>query len=235
MSSLESVDDDKKGGPPTHQLVYIPDEDLPLRFVGLHVSKVKTIAWWIGCVFTGGILWLLGRWLPNLWRNTTGKPGEFEKCSYVVVEVSCLSIARQKRDADPRLLHFRQTYHHASQFLPLQTLKLPLPVPLSTIFPPSVMLPPAHRDDVTPVAGDEEAPSAPDLPAGDDASLTNGNDNTSPLQRSGHSTPNGNGSVFNPQPTRRKNKGPMIDEIKFIDYRYYRFMLHPDGQFRMVR
>ncbi|GAA5949133.1 hypothetical protein JCM3765_004021 [Sporobolomyces pararoseus] len=214
MSSLGSEDEDKKGGPPTHQLVYIPDEDLPLRFVGLHVSKVKTIAWWIGCFFTGGILWLLGRWLPNLWRNTTGKPGEFQKCSFVVVE----------------------TYHHASQFLPLQTLKLPLPVPLSTIFPPSVLLPPAHRDDVTPDLGtgeEESAPPPPELPAGDDASLTNGTDTQSPLQRSGHSTPNGNG--FNPQPTRRKNKGPMIDEIKFIDYRYYRFMLHPDGQFRMVR
>ncbi|GAA5905972.1 putative acid anhydride hydrolase [Sporobolomyces salmoneus] len=220
MSSLDSVDEDKKGGPPTHQLVYIPDEDLPLRFVGLHVSKLKTIGWWIGCVLTGGILWLLGRWLPNLWRNTTGKPGEFEKSSYVVVE----------------------TYHHASQFLPLQTLKLPVPVPLSTIFPPSVMLPPAHRDDVTPAAPEEgEAPtSTTELSAGDDASITNASANgndlsiTSPLQRSsGHSTPVGNG--FNPSAFRRKSKGPMIDEIKFIDYRYYRFMLHPDGQFRMVR
>lgn len=97
------------------------------------------------------------------------------------------------------------------------------------------MIPPAHRDDVTPLGpGEEEsAPPPAELPAGDDASLTNGIDTSSPLQRSGHSTPNGNG--FNPQPTRRKNKGPMIDEIKFIDYRYYRFMLHPDGQFRMVR
>ncbi|GAA6025566.1 hypothetical protein JCM11491_003215 [Sporobolomyces phaffii] len=219
MSSLGSVDEDKKGGPPTHQLVYIPDEDLPLRFVGLHVSKLKTTAWWVGCVLTGGVLWLLGRWLPNLWRNTTGRPGEFEKCSYVVVE----------------------TYHHASQFLPLQTLKLPTPVPLSTIFPPSVMLPPAHRDDVTPLAPEEEAA---ELPAGDDAaSLTNANDASTPSLRSGHNTPsgtgigNGNGIAtgFNPQPSRRKSKGPMIDEIKFIDYRYYRFMLHPDGQFRMAR
>jgi len=93
MSSLESVDEDKKGGPPTHQLVYIPDEDLPLRFVGLHVSKVRTTLWWIGCVLTGGILWLLGRWLPNLWRNTTGKPDQFDQCSYVVVEVRYPSLS----------------------------------------------------------------------------------------------------------------------------------------------
>ncbi|GAA5929875.1 putative acid anhydride hydrolase [Sporobolomyces koalae] len=213
MSSLDSVDDDKKGGPPTHQLVYIPDEDLPLRFVGLHTSRIKNIVWWIGCILTGGILWLLGRWLPNLWRNSTGKPGHFEQSSYVVVE----------------------TYHHASQFLPLQTLRLPTPVSLSTIFPPSVMLPPAHRDDVAPTAPEEATE-----PAGDDASLTHVNDGSTPSQRSGHSTPLGNTvgsgtSGFNPQFTRRKNKGPMIDEIKFIDYRYYRFMLHPDGQFRMVR
>lgn len=103
------------------------------------------------------------------------------------------------------------------------------------------MLPPAHRDDVTPLAPEEEAA---ELPAGDDAaSLTNANDVSTPSLRSGHNTPsgtgigNGNGIAtgFNPQPSRRKSKGPMIDEIKFIDYRYYRFMLHPDGQFRMAR
>lgn len=27
----------------------------------------------------------------------------------------------------------------------------------------------------------------------------------------------------------------MLAEIRYIDYRYYRFLLHPDGEFRMVR
>ncbi|GAA6064384.1 hypothetical protein JCM10212_002917 [Sporobolomyces blumeae] len=228
MSSLGSIDDDKKGGPPTHQLVYIADEDLPLRFVGLHVSRVKTILWWVGCVLSGGILWLLGRWLPNLWRNTTGKPGQFDQSSYVVVE----------------------TYHHASQFLPLQTLKLNSPVPLSTIFSPSVLIPPAHREDVAhPAEPDLDAePNGAVAPDGgpDDASLTQAIEAATP-HRSGTSSPlansitagsNGGGGAAGTgfaMPSRRKSKGPMVDEVKFIDYRYYRFLLHPDGQFRMVR
>ncbi|GAA5846586.1 hypothetical protein JCM3766R1_007121 [Sporobolomyces carnicolor] len=245
MSSLGSVEGGGGGGkgvvgPPTHQLVYIPDEDLPLRFVGLHVNRARTVLWWVGCVVTGGALWLLGRWLPNLWRNSTGKPGEFEKSSYVVVE----------------------TYHHASQFLPLETLKLPSPVPLSTIFPPSVLVPPAHRDDVTPPCRDDDVDDDPAVPpttavtteplGGDangiedaTAAATGTAAAASPLERSGYSTPTttngsmtGNGNGVGPlamAAARRKSKGPMIDEIKFIDYRYYRFMLHPDGQFRMVR
>lgn len=27
----------------------------------------------------------------------------------------------------------------------------------------------------------------------------------------------------------------MVEEIRYIDYRYYRFLLHPEGEFRMVR
>jgi len=97
------------------------------------------------------------------------------------------------------------------------------------------MLPPAHRDDVTPAAPEEDQPTA------DDASLTQVNEVSTPSQRSGHSSPlansviTANGNGFNPTPARRKSKGPMIDEVKYIDYRYYRFMLHPDGQFRMAR
>ncbi|GAA5912394.1 hypothetical protein JCM5296_001717 [Sporobolomyces johnsonii] len=195
MSSLGSDDGDKKGGPPSHQLVYIPDEDLPLRFVGLHLSRVRLVAWWLACVCSGGVLWLLGRWMPNLWRNSVGRPGEFDKSSYVVVE----------------------TYHHASQILPLQTLRLPVPVPLSTIFPPSVTVPPAHREDVI-------HPKQPALDGDEDGDTS-------------QTLANGPGSGAVTPTSRRKPKmgGPVVEEVKFIDYRYYRFLLHPDGSFRMVR
>ncbi|CEQ42827.1 SPOSA6832_04672 [Sporobolomyces salmonicolor] len=195
MSSLASDDGDKKGGPPSHQLVYIPDEDLPLRFVGLHLSRVRLVAWWIACVCSGGVLWLLGRWMPNLWRNSVGRPGEFDKSSYVVVE----------------------TYHHASQILPLQTLRFPAPVPLSIIFPPSVTVPPAHREDVI-------HPKQSALNSDEDGDTS-------------QTLANGTGSGVATPTSRRKPKigGPAVEEVKFVDYRYYRFLLHPDGSFRMVR
>ncbi|GAA5917468.1 hypothetical protein JCM6882_006480 [Rhodosporidiobolus microsporus] len=196
MSSLASEDgyaagDRDKKGPPTHQLVYIPDEDLPLRFVGLHLQLVRLAAWWVGCVVSLGGLWLLGRWMPNLWRKAVGRPGEFERARYVVVE----------------------THHHASQILPLQTLRFPTPQPLSTIFPPSVSIPPAHRDDVV----------HPSSTGGDEIPLANGN---------------GVGvaaTIAAKKKQKQFGAGPTVDEIKFVDYRYYRFLLHPDGGFRMVR
>lgn len=33
----------------------------------------------------------------------------------------------------------------------------------------------------------------------------------------------------------KRAKGMMIEQIRYIDYRYYRFLLHPEGEFRMVR
>ncbi|GAA5848800.1 hypothetical protein JCM8547_006349 [Rhodosporidiobolus lusitaniae] len=202
MSSLASEDGrahdadvgpGEKKGILTHQLVYIPDEDLPLRFTGLQLITPRLVLWWIGCVLSLGSLWLLGRWLPNLWRKTVGKPGEFEKARYVVVE----------------------THHHASQILPLQTLHFPTPQALSTIFPPSVTVPPAHRDDVM-------HPSS--ASAIDSTHLTNGN------------LPSiGNGAAAVKKKQKLFGSGPAVSDLKFVDYRYYRFLLHPDGGFRMVR
>ncbi|GAA5992809.1 hypothetical protein JCM10908_001348 [Rhodotorula pacifica] len=192
MSSLsESSDEgDEPGGPMCHQLIYIVDEDLPLRFVGLHLSRWWLALWWIGCVVTAGGLWLVGRWLPNLWRKSTGEMEIFAESDYVVVE----------------------SHHHATQILPLQTLQLPHPVAVSTLFPPSVQIPPAHREDATTAA------NTPDNASIDQASLTNGN-----------------GGVAPKKPSKPKVGGPTVNELKFVDYRYYRFLLHPDGMFRMIR
>ncbi|GAA6024141.1 hypothetical protein JCM10207_001596 [Rhodosporidiobolus poonsookiae] len=195
MSSLGSDDgagdgEGGKKGPPAHQLVYIADEDLPLRFVGLHLSPLKQAAWALACVVSAGGVWLVGRWMPGLWRKGVGRMGEFDKAKYVVVE----------------------THHHASQILPLQTLRFATPQPLSSIFPPSVTLPPAHRDDVVHPSSASLSLSGGDTPLGNGA---------------------GNGAAGKKKP--KFGAGPTVDEVKFVDYRYYRFLLHPDGGFRMVR
>ncbi|KAK4054952.1 hypothetical protein OIO90_003293 [Microbotryomycetes sp. JL221] len=203
LSSIE--ENDGKRGSNAHQSIYILDEDLPLRFNGLTVSKLKTVLWWAGCVLSCGMLWLIGRWLPNIWIKSVGRPGQFDEASYIVVE----------------------TVYHEPQVLPIQTLRFPRPLPLASIFPPSVKPPPAHRDDVAhPQELDE--------------------DNVPEVMLSGQTTPNGHsaavaaltGSTIGPNGIAgkaRKIKGPMIDQVHFVDYRYYRFMLHPEGDFRMIR
>lgn len=89
LSSLDEPDDaNRKSFSNTHQSVYIPDEDLPLRFNGLSVSTPKLALWSTGCVVSLGSLWLLGRWLPGVWLKSVGRRGEFADASYIVVEVS---------------------------------------------------------------------------------------------------------------------------------------------------
>ncbi|KAM0791677.1 hypothetical protein ACM66B_003953 [Microbotryomycetes sp. NB124-2] len=190
LSSIE--ENDGKRGSNAHQSIYIPDEDLPLRFNGLTVSRIKTGLWWTGCVLSCGMLWLLGRWLPNVWIKSVGRPGQFDEASYIVVE----------------------TVYHEPQVLPIQTLKFPRPLPLGTVFPPSIQAPPAHRDDVT-------HPAEPEQDA-------------IPEVVSGQTTPIGPAAA-NGIALKLRKKGPMIDQVSFVDYRYYRFMLHPEGDFRMVR
>ncbi|BGP17337.1 hypothetical protein JCM10213_007551 [Rhodosporidiobolus nylandii] len=189
MSSLSSADgyavgDEDMGEKekPTHQLTYIPDEDLPLRFVGMQMRPVRQVLWAGGCVVSAGALALVGRWMPDFWRRSVGRPGAFGESKKVVVE----------------------THHHPTQILPLSTLRFPAPVPLSSIFPPSVQLPPAHREDVV---HPSSASTGDELPNGG----------------AGGRRRNG------------KKDEQMLEEVKYVDYRYYRFLLHPDGGFRMVR
>ncbi|KAK4050588.1 hypothetical protein OIV83_003314 [Microbotryomycetes sp. JL201] len=190
LSSIE--ENDGKRGSNAHQSIYIPDEDLPLRFNGLTVSRLKTALWWLGCTLTCGMLWLLGRWLPNIWIKSVGKPGQFDEASYIVVE----------------------TVYHEPQVLPIQTLRFPRPLPLGTVFPPSVRAPPTHRDAET----ESEQDDAPEVVL------------------SGQTTPNGQTGLTNGAGAKlRKVKGPFVDKVSFVDYRYYRFLLHPEGDFRMVR
>ncbi|KAL8278174.1 hypothetical protein RQP46_009347 [Phenoliferia psychrophenolica] len=191
-----SPDDRRKRSPNAQQSLYIPDEDLPLKLFGLRVSTVKLTVWTAGCVLSGGSLWLLGRWVPSVWLKGVGQPGEFEEASYVVVE----------------------TAHHPPQILPISTLTLPRPVPLSTIFPPPLVTPPAHRDDV----------SHPSYTAPENA-------NESALSLGIPAMEEPSGSTGSSPKAVRKHKGAMVDKVRYIDYRYYRLLLHPEGEFRMVR
>jgi cation-transporting ATPase 13A3/4/5 len=80
--------------------------------------------------------------------------------------------------------------------------------------------PPAHRDEMPhPEDGvaEEEDATLPSHSTSANGSLLNG------VQ--------GNG----PSQIKKKAKGPLLEQVRYIDYRYYRFLLHPDGEFRMVR
>ncbi|SCV73478.1 BQ2448_7404 [Microbotryum intermedium] len=223
--STDDEDDERRrkaGGLQASQSVYIPDEDLPLRLLGLHVSRWRVALWTLGCILTGGALWLLGRWLPKLWLKSVGKPGEFRKASYVVVEC----------------------FHHEPQILPIETFHFSKPLALSTAFPPSLVTPPAHRDDVAhprnsskPIdEGASETDTGVQTPSSTPPAVTPAGaaqNEAVPIAFAGQ-PPNATGQNATNHKG-KKAKGPAITQLQYLDYRYYRFLLHPEGEFRMVR
>lgn len=100
--------------------------------------------------------------------------------------------------------------------LPIQTLELSKPLPTSVVFPPSSRTPPMHRDD--------PLPPKPALPAW--MSSLNGAHNSKTASRVGSSA----------NSIRSKHVGPLLSSVRYVEYRYYRFLLHEDtGRFRMAR
>jgi len=76
-------------GPPSRQIIYVPDEDSTFRFVGYDTILWRQNLWKLGCVLTFGILGLLGHWFPRLWLWWVTKEKSFIDINhgFVVVEV----------------------------------------------------------------------------------------------------------------------------------------------------
>ncbi|KAJ9112557.1 hypothetical protein QFC19_000574 [Naganishia cerealis] len=78
-------------GPDTtyRQTIVLPDEDLKIRFTGHVTDTFRSVLWFFGCVFSFGILGLVGRWVPTVWIRWVGKPTDFDKSkegAWAVVE-----------------------------------------------------------------------------------------------------------------------------------------------------
>ncbi|KAG8788562.1 hypothetical protein FRC15_003443 [Serendipita sp. 397] len=75
-------------GPPTHQDIYIADEDLKLRLLGYKTSRTRDIIWKTLTLCSLGTLGLLGHWFPPLWLWFVSKKNPFHdrETDLVVVE-----------------------------------------------------------------------------------------------------------------------------------------------------
>ncbi|CDO77638.1 hypothetical protein BN946_scf184946.g32 [Trametes cinnabarina] len=82
-------------GPPSRQTLYIADEDAHIRMVGYEPIRWRQWLWWTCCVFSFGILGLLGRWFPRLWLRWVTRECAFINMQrgFVVVESAYRDIA----------------------------------------------------------------------------------------------------------------------------------------------
>lgn len=77
-------------GPPSRQTIYIADEDSTVRFVGYTTNRLRNWTWLAGCVASGGLLALLGHWVPTLWLRFVAREKGFKNIAsgFVVVETA---------------------------------------------------------------------------------------------------------------------------------------------------
>ncbi|VDB96191.1 unnamed protein product [Peniophora sp. CBMAI 1063] len=87
--------DEPTDGPPSRQMLYLHDEDMTVRFVGYETVHTWQFFWRLACVFSAGILALLGHWFPKLWLRWVTRERAFGdiKHGFILVETPYRDIA----------------------------------------------------------------------------------------------------------------------------------------------
>lgn len=208
------------------QTIYIADEDLQVLFQGWGEKTYKTILWSIGVVLSFGILSLLGKWIPEWWLDGRGKQREFGRASRIVVKTS----------------------HGTTYVVPIQKMVFANPVAISSVFPPTSLPPPTSRNEA--MESDDEGDTALTADKVKAQAIANGHTGskpssgaTTPVQRSDsngtlppHLAMSNGTQTPADQASLKSGKEAKLKEYKYVDFRYYRFLLHPiSGNFHMSR
>jgi cation-transporting ATPase 13A3/4/5 len=85
--SASSFGRDRRTGGRLNQKVYIASEDLTAVFAGFSTSTGGYALYLTLCLLSGGLAYLLFRWLPR-WRvRLVGKATPLAKCQWIAIEV----------------------------------------------------------------------------------------------------------------------------------------------------
>lgn len=63
------------------------EEDIELIFTGYRYIKSRLYIYYLACFFSAGIIFLLGRWLPQRFISFVARECEMSKAECVVVKV----------------------------------------------------------------------------------------------------------------------------------------------------
>lgn len=70
----------------TNQKIYIANEDLTIVVAGFRTNTAGYLVYMSLCLLTGGIAFLLLRWLPQWYIGLVGRPCPLRHCDWVVIE-----------------------------------------------------------------------------------------------------------------------------------------------------
>ena len=75
------------------QTVYLEEEDIELTFTGYRFLQTRLYIYYLACVLSGGILFLLGRWMPQRYLAFVAEKCVMSQAESVVVEVPTISFS----------------------------------------------------------------------------------------------------------------------------------------------
>ncbi|KAK9764745.1 hypothetical protein K7432_007508, partial [Basidiobolus ranarum] len=73
-------------GRENHQEIILSDEDVHIHLYGYRKNMPLYVLYYILCIFTGGLLYLLGRWFPNWWNRFVAISCRLSDAEWIVVE-----------------------------------------------------------------------------------------------------------------------------------------------------
>ncbi|ORY01301.1 putative Ca2+ pump [Basidiobolus meristosporus CBS 931.73] len=73
-------------GKENHQEIILGDEDVHIHLYGYRKNIPLYALYWVLCVCTGGILYLLGRWFPDWWNRFVAVSCRIRDAEWIVVE-----------------------------------------------------------------------------------------------------------------------------------------------------
>lgn len=83
------------------QKVYMVNEDLYIVIAGFRTSCIGLAAYFLLCLATLGVAWLVFRWLPRWHVKLVGKPSPLHECQWVVIENQWNEMAILNVDSTP--------------------------------------------------------------------------------------------------------------------------------------
>jgi cation-transporting ATPase 13A3/4/5 len=76
------------GRPDFSQLVHLEEEDIQLRFTGYKYVQMRLYIYYLACLLSAGVLFLLGRWMPKYYISFVAITCRMGQAEFVVIEVS---------------------------------------------------------------------------------------------------------------------------------------------------
>ena len=116
------------GGGNFSQKLYIETEDLTMVIAGFVTSRIGLLAYIALCCITGGVGYLVLRWVPRWQIWMVGRESPLSECTWVVVEVRFQNMQNLQRD--PTKYSQNQWGEFTVNYISAQEYKYPL----STIF-----------------------------------------------------------------------------------------------------